>query len=127
MPWRTRLGEDGCSGMLGDRSIVIEDECENGMQNLGGTLVLMLMRTGILVAEVVVVAVGVISYSEKRCSSVTEVECLGVCFGLMGGDILDLSEVFIVLVVEMEVHDLELEAGDVVRLIWGYLNWRLYL
>ena len=94
----------------------------------------MLMRAGILVGEVVVVAVevmvvvavGVISFSEKRCSSVTKVECLGVGFGLVGGDILDLSGGFIALVVEMEVDDLELEAGAVVRLIWGCLNWRLY-
>ena len=53
------------------------------MQNLGGRLLLMLMRTGILIGEVVVVAVGVmvvvavgvmvvvavggISFSEKQC------------------------------------------------------------
>ena len=36
------------------------------MQNLGGRLVLMLMRTGILIGEVVVVAVGGISFSEKQ-------------------------------------------------------------
>ena len=46
-------------GMQGDSGIVIEDVCEDGMQNLGGRLVMMLMRAGILVAEVVVVAVGV--------------------------------------------------------------------
>ena len=96
------------------------------MQNLGGRLVLMLLRTGILAGELVVVAVGVISFSEIRCFSVTEMECLRVGFGLLEGDILDLSGGFIALVLEMEVDDLELEVGAVVRLIWGYLNWRLY-
>ena len=51
----------------------MEDLCEDGMQNLGGRLVLMLMRAGILVCQVVVVAVGVmvmvavgvLSFSEK--------------------------------------------------------------
>ena len=36
----------------------------------------------------VMVAVGVISISGKQCLSVMEVECLGVDFGLVGGDIL---------------------------------------
>ena len=80
----------------------------------------------VAVGVMVVVAVGVISFSEKRCSSVTEVECLRVGFGLVEGDILDLSEGFIALVVEMEVDDLELEVGAAVRLFWGCLNWRLY-
>ena len=119
-------GEDGCGGMKGDSGIVTEDVCEDGIQNLGGRLVLMLIRAGILVGEMVVVAGGVISFSEKRCLSVTEVECLRVGFGLVEGDILDLSGGFIALLVEMEVDDLELEVGTVVRLIWGYLNWRLY-
>ena len=50
----------------------------------------MLMRAGILIGEVVVVAVGVmvvvvvgaISFSEKWCLPVMEVKCLGVGFGL---------------------------------------------
>ena len=45
--------------MKGDRNIVIEDVCEDGMLNLGGGLVLMLMRAGILFGEMEVVAVGV--------------------------------------------------------------------
>ena len=73
------------------------------MQNLGGRLMLMLMRAGILVGEMVVVAVGVmivvavgvIFFSEKRCLSVTEVECLRVGFGLVECDILNLREGFI--------------------------------
>ena len=61
----------------------------------------MLMRAGILFGEVVVVAVGVMvvavvvvmSFFEKRCLSVMQmkVECSGVSFGLMGGDIFDLG------------------------------------
>ena len=81
--------------MEGDSIFVIEDVCEDGTQNLGGRLVLILMRAGILVGElvvvavavIVVVAVGMISISEQ-CLSVTKVECLGVGFGLVGGDIL---------------------------------------
>ena len=45
--------------MKGDRNIVIEDVCEDGMLNLGGGLVLMLMRAGILFGEMEVVAVEV--------------------------------------------------------------------
>ena len=66
--------------MKGDSSIVMKDVCENGMRNLGGMLVLMLMRAGILVGGVVVVTVGVISFSEEQCLSATKVECLGVGF-----------------------------------------------
>ena len=36
----------------------MEDVCEDGMQNLGRRLVLMLIRAGILVGQVGVVAVG---------------------------------------------------------------------
>ena len=66
----------------------IEDECEVGIINLGGRLVLMLMMAGILVGEVVLVEVGVIVvvagrviFFEKRYLSVMEVERLGVAFG----------------------------------------------
>ena len=55
--------------MEGDSGIVMEDVCEDNMQNLGGRLVLMLMRAGILVGEVVMVAVGVTYFSEKLCVS----------------------------------------------------------
>ena len=78
-----RPREDGCGGMRGDSGIVMEDVCEDGMQNLGGRLVLMLMRAGILVGGLVVVvvgvmvvvAVGVVSFSEEQCMSVREGEC----------------------------------------------------
>lgn len=43
--------------------------------------------------------------------------CLGVSFGLVGGDIFDLGGIFVAVVVEIEVHDLELEEGVVVRLV----------
>ena len=52
-------------------------------------------------------------------------ECLGVGFGLMGDNILDLSWGFVAVVVEMEVDDLEFEVA-VVRVIWGCLNWRMH-
>ena len=39
----------GTGEMEDDRSIFIGDECEVDMQNLGGRLVLKLMRAGILV------------------------------------------------------------------------------
>ena len=52
----------------------MEDVCGDGRRNLGGRLVLMLMREGILVGGVVVVVVrvmvmvevGVVSFSEGR-------------------------------------------------------------
>ena len=81
-----RPGGDGIRGMEGNSSIVVEDVCEDDMQNLGGRLVLILMRAGILVGELVlvtvkvmlVVVVGLIFISEKRCLLVMKVECLGV-------------------------------------------------
>ena len=55
-----------------------------------------------------------------------EVQCLGVSFSLIGGDFFDLDGGFAAVVVEMEVDDLELEVGVIVRLFWGFLNRRLY-
>ena len=49
----------------------------------------MLMRGGILVGGMVVVAVGIVSFSEERCLFVTEVECWRVHFGLVGRNIFD--------------------------------------
>ena len=43
--------------------------------------------------------------------------CLVVSFGLVGGDIFDLGGIFVAVVVEIEVHHLELEVGVVVRLV----------
>ena len=56
--------------------------------------------------------------------SVMEVECLGVGFGLVGGDIFDLGGDFVAVVLEME--DLDLEVGAIVRLLWDSLNGRMY-
>ena len=53
-------------------------------------------------------------------------DCLGLSFGLVGGDIFDLGESFVAVVVEMEVDDFESEVGIVVRLVWSCLNGRLY-
>ena len=47
----------GAGEMEDDRGMVIEDECEVGTQNLDGKLMLMLIREGILVDVMVVVAV----------------------------------------------------------------------
>lgn len=74
---------------------------------------------GILVGKEVVVAVAVISFSEKQCLSMTEMECLEVGFGLVGDDILNLGRDFVALVVEVDVEDIELEVKAIVRLIWG--------
>ena len=60
---------------------------------------------------------GVMLFLEKLYLVVTNVEldCLGMSFGLVGGDIFDLGGGFIKVVVEMEMDDLELEVGVVVR------------
>ena len=122
--------------MEGDSGVIMEDVCEDGMQNLDGRLVLMFLRAGYLVGELVVVvvgvmvvvAVGVVSFSEKWCLSVMKVECLGVGFVLVGDDICDFGGGFVAMVVEMEVNDLELEVelGDVVSRVCGCVNGRLY-
>ena len=120
----------GTGRMEGDSGIPMEDVYEDGMQNLGGRLVLMLMRADCLVGEVVVVLGGVmvVVVVEKPCLSVTELECLGVGFGLVGDDIFDFGGGFVAMVVEMEVDDLELEleVGVVARLVWSCVNGRLY-
>ena len=66
-----------------------------------------LMRACILFLELIVVlvgAVGVISFSEKHCLSMTEVEveCLRVSFGLVESDVFDLGGGFVAVVVGME-------------------------
>ena len=75
------LEDDGCGVMEGNSGMVMEDVCEDCLQNLGVRLVLMLMRAGTLVGGVVVVAVGVISYSKERFLSVKKVKYLRVDFG----------------------------------------------
>ena len=56
------MGEGGMEGYSG---IFIEDVCQDSIRTLVRRLVLMLIRTGILVGEEVVVALGVISFFEK--------------------------------------------------------------
>ena len=95
-----------------------------------------IMKPGVLFGGVAVLAVGVmvalgvrvLYFFEKQFLSVMalHVECLGVSFGLVGGDIFDLVGVFVAVVVEREVDDLELEVRVIVRLVWDCLNRRLY-
>ena len=129
-----RPGEDGCGGKEGDSGIVMEDVCEDGMQNLGGRFVLMLMSAGILAGGVVVVAVGVMvvvevgvmSFSEGRCLPVVEVECVGVGRGLVGDDALDLDGGFVAVVVETVVGDSKFEVGAVIGIVWSCVNGEFY-
>ena len=68
-----------------------------------------------MVRMMVLMAVRVMSFFEK-CSVLVmevEVECLGMSFGLVGGDIFDLGGTFVALVVMMEVDGFELEEGDI--------------
>ena len=61
--------------MEGDSGIVMDDVCGDDMWTLGGRLVMMLIRADILVGGKVVVVVevmvmmdvGVVSFSEARC------------------------------------------------------------
>ena len=81
------------------------------MWNLGGSLVLMLMRAGILVGGVVVVVVGVmvmvemgvVSFPKGRCLPVAERECVVVGCGLVAGDVLNFGEGFVAVVVVVVV------------------------
>ena len=52
----------------------------------------------------------------------TEVECLGVGFGMVGGDIFDLDGDFVAVVLEMETEGFGVEVGAVVRLVWDSFN-----
>ena len=121
--------------MKDDSGIVMEDVCGDNMRNLGGRLVLMLMRVGILVGGVVVVAVGVmvmvevgvVSFSEGSCLLVAEMECVAVGCGLVGGDVLNFGGSFVVVVVVVEtvVGGSKLEVVAVVRIVWSYVNGEL--
>ena len=121
--------------MEGESGVVMDNVCGD-MRNLGGRLVLMLMRTGILVDGVVVVAVGVmvmvevgvVSFSEGRCLPVAEVECAVVGCGLVRGDVLNFGGGFVavVVVVETMVGGSKLEVVAVVRIVWSCVNGELY-
>ena len=114
----------------------MEDVCGDGRRNLGGRLVLMLMREGILVGGVVVVVVrvmvmvevGVVSFSEGRCLPMAEVECVVVGCGLVGGDVLNFGGVFAVVMVVLEMvgGGSKLEVVAVVRIVWSCVNGELY-
>ena len=130
-------GNVGAGGGMKDGSgIVMEDVCGDNMRNLGGRLVLMLMRVGILVGGVVVVAVGVmvmvevgvVSFSEGSCLLVAEMECVAVGCGLVGGDVLNFGGSFVVVVVVVEtvVGGSKLEVVAVVRIVWSCVNGELY-
>ena len=108
------------------------------MQNLGGGLVLMLMRAGIMVGGVVVVEVmvmvevGVVSFSEGRCLPVVEVECVVVACRPVRGDVLNFgggfvaAAVVVVVVVEMVVGGSKVEVVAVVRIVCSSVNGELY-
>ena len=113
------------------------------MQNLGGGLVLMLMRAGIMVGGVVVVVVevmvmvevGVVSFSEGRCLPVVEVECVVVGCRPVRGDVLNFGGGFVaaavvvvvvVVVVEMVVGGSKVEVVAVVRIVCSSVNGELY-
>ena len=87
---------------------------------------LICMRAGISVCVVVMVlmiGVGVVCIASFFLS-VVEVDCLGVIFFLMEGDIFELGGVFEVVVLEVEVENFEMVVGCVMRLVVWFLNWR---
>ena len=131
-------GNIGVRGMEDDSGIVMEEVCGDDMQNLGGSLVLMLMRAGILVGGVVVVVVGVmvmvevgvVSFPEGRCLPVAKMECVVVGCRLVGGDVLNFGEGFVevvvVVIVETVVGGSKLEVAAVVRIVCSSVNGELY-
>ena len=74
------LGQMGEGEMDDDRGIVMEVEFVISMQNLGGRLVFIFIKAGILVFMVEVTVMGIMLFGEHSFL-VTEVECLGMCFG----------------------------------------------
>ena len=62
-----RAGKMGEVEVEDDRGLVMEDECMIHIQNLGGRLVLIFIRAGILVCLVAVVVVGVVSLENIPC------------------------------------------------------------
>ena len=106
------------------------------MQNLGRGLVLMLMRAGIMVGGVVVVVVevmvmvevGVVSFSEGRCLPVVEVECVVVGCRPVRGDVLNFGGGFVAaaVVVVVVVGGSKVEVVAVVRIVCSSVNGELY-
>ena len=120
-----RVGKMGEGEMEDDRAMIKEDKFVVHIQTLGGSLVLIFIRTGILVCLVAVVEVRVVSFGE-RSLSMTDVECLEVDFRLVGDGMFDLGGDFMVVLVEEDVEHLELGMEDAVWLVWGCLSWRMY-
>ena len=78
---------------------------------------------GVFSFFLVVVGIGVF----EECSLlVTDVECLGVGFGLVGGGIFDLGGDFVAVVVKVEVEDLDLAVKTVARQVWGCFGGNMY-
>ena len=70
-----------------------------------------------VVGVMVMVKVGVVSFSERRCLPLAEVECVVVGCGLVAGDVLNFGGGFVVVVVETVVGDSKLKLVDVVRIV----------
>ena len=96
---------------------------------------LKLVIAGILVGGVVVmvvevmvmVLVGAMSFFERRCLTVVEVECVVAGCGLVGGDALNFREGFVVVVmVETVAGGSKLEAVAVASVVCCCINGELY-
>ena len=121
--------------MESDSGIVMEELSGDDMWNLGGGLVLMLMRPGILFGGVVVlgvmvmVEVGVVSFPKGRFLLVAEVESVEVGCGLVRNDVLNFGGGFVAVVVVVVVMvGSKLEVVAVVKngelySLW-HLNWK---
>ena len=119
--------------MEADSGIVLE-VYRDDKRNLGGGMVLMLMRAGILVGGVVVVAVGVmvkmemrvVSFSEGRCLPMVEVQDVVVVgCGLVGGDASKFGFVAVV-VVETVLGTSMLGVIAAVMMVCRCVNGELY-
>ena len=82
------------------RGMVMEDECVVYIQNLVGRLVLVFVGLGILICVVGGVFFG------KRSMSMTEMECSGVSFTMVGSGTFNFGGDFKAVVVEIGVEDL---------------------
>ena len=116
--------------MESDSGIVMEELSGDDMWNLGGGLVLMLMRPGILfggvVGVMVMVEVGVVSFPKGRFLLVAEVESVEVGFGLVRNDVLNFGGGFVVVVVVVVVMvGSKLEVVAVVKNGELYSLWHL--
>ena len=87
------------------RGMVMEDECVVYIQNLVGRLVLVFVGLGILICVVGAVVVGGVFFG-KRSMSMTEMECSGVSFTMVGSGTFNFGGDFKAVVVEIGVEDL---------------------